>query len=317
MHPLTSTDEGAAVKFSRALPIALLSTAVLAGCGREAQQKLDTLAHVDSVRVDSLANVRKDLLDEVMASTQFANDINAELSKARALATKPKPTLENAAESEKVNDQRKEIVARISHLVARLDSVQTRLATTRARAAKLSKQDSGLVAKVAEYEKSMADLQASIEKQRADFQAVIDRQTMQIASLNGQVDTLTHVKVALVDTVNQLTTEKNTAYYVVGTRDELIKKGILVAEGPKRFLIAGSRTVKPARELDPTNFTKIDRLADRTITLPAGQYQILSRQNPAYAAAKEQKDGKISGELTINEPEEFWKTSPFLIIVRS
>ncbi|HEY4218195.1 MAG TPA: hypothetical protein VGM67_13720 [Gemmatimonadaceae bacterium] len=305
------------MNFSRTAPIALLSAALLAGCGQETQRKLDTLAHVDSVRVDSLANVRKDLLDEVMSSTQFVNDINTELAKARALASKSKPTLETAAESEKVNDQRKEIVARISHLVARLDSVQTRLASTRARASKLSQQDSGLVAKVAEYEKSIADMQAEAQKERADFQGQIDRQTTQIAALNSQVDTLSHVRVALVDTVNQLTTEKNTAYYVVGTKDELIKKGILVAEGSKRFLIAGSRTVSPARELDPAKFTKIDRLADRTITLPAGQYQILSRQNPAYAAPKVQKDGKIAGALTINEPEEFWKASPFLIIVRS
>ncbi len=295
----------------------MLSAAVLAGCGKETQQKLETLAHVDSVRVDSLANVRKDLLDEVMSSTQFVSDINTELAKARALASKPAPQLENVAESEKVNDQRKAIVSRISHLVARLDSVQARLASTRARAQKLSQQDSGLVAQVAAYEKSIADLQASAERQRSEFQATIDRQTTQIASLNSTVDTLNTVRVALVDSVGQLTAQKNTAYYVVGTKDELIKKGILVAEGQKRFLIAGSRNVEPARELDPSNFTKIDRLADRTIQLPAGEYKILSRQNPVYTATKDTKDGKIAGALTISQPEQFWQPSRFLIIVRS
>jgi hypothetical protein len=316
-HPFTSTDEGDAVRLSQTVPALLLSAAVLAGCGKETQQKLDTLAHVDSVRVDSLANVRKDLLDEVMSSTQFVSDINTELAKARALASKPAPQLENVAESEKVNDQRKAIVSRISHLVARLDSVQTRLASTRARAQKLSKQDSGLVAQVATYEKSIADLQASAEHERSQFQATIDQQTMQIASLTSTVDTLNTVRVALVDTVGQLTAQKNAAYYVVGTKDELIKKGILVAEGQKRFLIAGSRSVEPARELDPSNFTKIDRLADRTITLPAGEYKILSRQNPAYTAPQETKDGKIAGALTISQPEQFWQPSRFLIIVRS
>ena len=305
------------MRFSRTVPFVLLSAAVIAGCGKETEQKLVTLAHVDSIRVDSLSNVRKDLLDEVMSSTQFVNDINTELAKARALASKPAPQLENVEESEKVNDQRKAIVARITHLVARLDSVQTRLASTRARAQQLGQKDSALVAQVATYEKNIADLQASAEKQRNDFQEVVDRQTTQIAALNSQVDTLTHVRLALTDTVGQLTTEKNTAYYIVGTKDELIKKGILVKEGQKRFLIAGSRNVEPARALDPTAFTKIDRLADRTITLPAGQYQILSRQNPAYAAPKEMKDGKIAGALTISQPEQFWQPSPFLIIVRS
>ncbi|HEX3866737.1 MAG TPA: hypothetical protein VHV78_08295, partial [Gemmatimonadaceae bacterium] len=157
----------------------------------------------------------------------------------------------------------------------------------------------------------------SIASQRADMQKTIDQQTQQIASLNGKVDTLNQVRVALTDTVGQLTTEKNTAYYVVGTRDELIKRGILVAEGQKRFLVLGSRNVAPARELDPSEFTKIDRLSNRTITLPAGQYEILTRQNPVYAVPQATKDGKIEGGLTIDKPEQFWAPSRFLIIVRS
>jgi len=125
------------------------------------------------------------------------------------------------------------------------------------------------------------------------------------------------VRTALVDTVNSLTTEKNTAYYVVGTKDELIKKGVLSAEGGKRFFLVGSRNVVPGRELDPTAFTKIDRLNDRTITLPPGEYQILSRQNASFAKAATMKDGKIAGQLQIEQPERFWETSRFLIIVRS
>ncbi|MEO6878412.1 MAG: hypothetical protein ABI205_08025, partial [Gemmatimonadaceae bacterium] len=65
------------------------------------------------------------------------------------------------------------------------------------------------------------------------------------------------------------------------------------------------------------NFTQIDRLTDRTIQLPAGEYKILSRQNPAYTAPHDTKDGKIVGALTISEPEQFWQPSRFLIIVRS
>ncbi len=294
-----------------------MSVIAVAACNDNTQQQLGTLAHADSLRVDSLANVRKDLLDEVMTSTKFVGEINTELAKARSLANKTTAQLETADESAQVNDQRKAIVARISHLVARLDSVQSRLASTRAQAQRLSKQDSGLIAQVTDYEKQVADLQQSAEHQRAEFQTVIDKQTAQIALLNTTVDTLSHVRIALVDTVGRLTAEKNTAYYVVGTRDELLKKGILVAEGQKRFLLVGSRSVAPARELDPSNFTKIDRLSDRTIKLPEGQYEILSRQNPSYAAPQAQKDGKIAGGLTINQPEQFWEPSRFLIIVRS
>ena len=298
----------------------MFSAVALAACNTEAKEQLATLAHTDSVRVDSLAGVRKEVLDEVMSSTQFVAQINTELAKARSLTSKADSKLETMTVGERVktNEDRKVVVARISHLVAKLDSVQTRLASTRARAQKLSQKDSALMLQVATYEKSIADLQQAAEKQRAEFQAVIDKQTTQIAQLNTQVDTLNQVRTALTDTVGQLTTEKKTVYYVVGTKDELIEKGILAKEGSKRFLLVGSRTIAPARELDPSKFTKIDRLANRTIVLPdGGEYEILSRQNVAFAAPAAEKDGKILGALTINQPEQFWSNSRFLIIVRS
>jgi predicted nucleic acid-binding Zn-ribbon protein len=300
------------------IPALLLAAAVFSACDTGTKQQLATVSHTDSLRVDSLGNIRKDLLEEVMASTSFVNEINSQLAKARSLGKDvSKVQLDNSSEMTQVNDERKAVVSRVSHLVAKLDSVQNRLASTRRQAASLGKKDSTLIAQIATYEKSIADLQASIESQRADMQKTIDQQTVQIASLNGEVDTLKQVRVALTDTVGQLTTEKNTAYYVIGTQDELIKKGILVAEGPKRFLLVGGRNIRPARELDPSVFTKIDRLNDRTIQLPAGDYQILSRQNPAYATPQVMKDGKIEGALTIERPEQFWAPSRFLIIVRS
>ena len=303
----------------RVLGISLLTAAAvsLAACDNGTKQQLATVAHADSVHVDSLANVQKALLEEVMTSTQFVNEINTELSKARALAAKPPVQLATNSEMNAVNEERKAVVARITKLVAQLDAAEGRLATIRKQAQSLSVKDSALVARVTAYEKSIADLQASAEKERADFQKTINEQTAQIASLNGRVDTLTQVRTALVDTVSQLTTEKNTAYYIVGTKDELIKKGVLVAEGQKRFLLLGSRDIAPARQLDPAQFTRIDRLNDRTIKLPEGQYEILSRQNPSYLAPVTNKDGKIAGELQINQPEQFWAPSRFLIIVRS
>jgi hypothetical protein len=63
--------------------------------------------------------------------------------------------------------------------------------------------------------------------------------------------------------------------------------------------------------------SKIDRTTDRTIKLPEGQYQILTRQNVSFAKAQAERDGKIVGGLTIEQPERFWETSRFLIIVRS
>jgi uncharacterized phage infection (PIP) family protein YhgE len=309
------------VKLIHTIPVVLLSAALLTGCDTEAKKQLATIAHTDTLRVDSLAKIRQDLVNEVMASTQFVTEINTELAKARSLSGKQPAELETNTEQLASAEQRRAIVSKISRLVARLDSVQNRLASARSRIAQLSKDDSALVMRVAQYEKSIGELQAAAQKERADFQADIAQKAIEIAALNGRVDTLNTtlntVRTAFADTVGQLTSEKNTAYYIVGTRDELIKKGVLVQEGGKRFVLVGGRQIKPARELDPASFSKIDRLNNRTISLPEGEYQILSRQNAAFAKPQAAKDGKISGALTIEQPERFWEASRFLIIVRA
>jgi hypothetical protein len=188
------------------------------------------------------------------------------------------------------------------------------LTSARNQVATLGKKETALLAQVAEYQKNITEMQAAAETQRAELQAVLDQQHGQITAL---VDTLEKTRIAFSDSVGRLTKEKNTAYVVVGTREELIKKGVLVAEGQKRFLVAGSRNVVPARKLDPESFTKIDRVVDRTIILPTGEYRILSRQNPEFATVQPGKKGKITGVVTIEQPEQFWESSPFLIIVKS
>jgi len=301
------------MRLTRTVPILVLGAAMLAACNGSKQDKAAT----DSAGVDSLALVRQQLLDEVIASTGFMNDVHKQLEKARVLTIASAKSEETPSEMGRLNDQRKEVLSGITRLVARLDSVQGRLTNTRYQVSQLNKKDSALLAQVAEFQKNLADLQASADSQRTELQGVIEQQKGQIIALTSKVDTLDRTRVALLDTVGQLTSQKNAAYYVVGTRDELIKKGILAQEGGKRFLLVGSRPTAPARELDPSAFTKIDRLADRTINLPEGEYRIFSRQNPAYVTPKGEKDGKITGGLTIDQPERFWENSRFLIIVRS
>jgi hypothetical protein len=294
------------MKAQRFVPVLLFASAsVLVFGACEGPTKKELVA-VNTAQTDSLSNMRNELLEQVMEGTRFVNEINKELSKARSLATPPRQ-LQSTAEIADANEERKQVVARISQLVARLDQVQARLSNARGQ---LAEKDSALSGKIAEYERTVAEITQSAEKQRAEFQTVIDGQAVKIASLSNQVDTLS-------GKLSTLTAVHNQVYYVAGTAKELAAKGVLVPEGRKRFLVAGARPMAPARELDPTVFTKLDRLADTTIVLPDGEYKIVSRQSPTYATPQVSKGGKIAGELKIDRPEQFWSTSRFLILVRS
>jgi hypothetical protein len=294
------------MKVSRVIPgVWVASAALLAACSKgPSKQELQVS---NTVRSDSITQLRNELLEQVMEGSRFVNEINKELAKARSLAAANRQ-LESKAELTDINEERKQVVSRIQTLVTRLDQVQSRLSNARNQ---LAEKDTTLSRKISEYEVMVAEINQNVEKQRAEFQAVIDTQTVRIAALTGKVDTLS-------GTVSHLTVEKNTAYYVIGTRQELLAKGVLVAEGPRRFGFVGSRAIAPARELDPSAFTKIDRLSDSTIVLPDGEYKILSRQSTTYATpAVAKSGGKIAGSLKIEQPERFWSASRYLIIVRS
>ncbi len=310
----------------RFLRVLLPCIVVLTACDTKSKEQLHTLAHADSIRTDSLVAIKNDLLNEVMTSTRFVNDINTELTKLKSRQPADRLNAKMLTESDisSMKDERAAVVQHIHALVMRLDSSEARVASLRSRASRLASRDSTLLAQVAEYEKTITDLRQTVEQQKAEYESTISRQNVQIASLNSKVDTVTQEnvrlageKTALTDTVSELTTEKNTAYYAVGTKDELVQRGILVEEGHKRFLLVGSRSVAPARDLDPSKFTKIDRLHDRVINFPEGDYTILTRQNPAYASPLVAKDGKLSGGLRVDQPERFWENSKFLIVIRS
>lgn len=294
----------------------LLLIPMLFACDTGAKQQLVALANVDSLRQDSLLNVKNQLLNDVLVSTRFINDINAEIAKARSLPKAKNVALATPAEGSKISDDREQVLSNIRLVVQRLDAANARIGRLRREAEALSRHDSTLTRQIAEYEQTIAGFRATIETQKQQFQAIVDSQTAYIASLHSTVDTLTSAQAALADTVGQLTAQRNTAYYIVGTREELERDGILVEEGRRQFWLVGSRRVEPSRTLEPAAFARIDITRDTSITLPDGEYTIFSRQDPALTRPFAVKDGKIAGGLYITNPREFWAPSRFLILMK-
>jgi hypothetical protein len=103
---------------------------------------------------------------------------------------------------------------------------------------------------------------------------------------------------------------------VVGTRDELVKAGVLVEEGARRLVVVGSRPVAIARSLDPSDFNRIDRSRERDIDLPPGEYELFTRQDMTFASAAATREKRVSGSLHIEDPDRFWAPSRFLVLVR-
>ena len=87
------------------------------------------LAHVDSLRADSLVRIKDEMLNEVMSSTQFVNDLNAEIAKLKTpvksgLTAAKRPSESEVAQKKADQDA---VTERVRALVARLDSSESRI----------------------------------------------------------------------------------------------------------------------------------------------------------------------------------------------
>ena len=294
--------------------ISLITMLVFAllGCDRRHAELQKALSDTQA------AEAQKDsLLTEVLETTQFVSDVNSELAKARSIA------IINAGEdggppgAARDREERKATLARIQQVIARLNESEVKLTAAENRAKTARIRNARLLAQISTYKRTIEDLKAAAEQQRAENEAIIADQRSQIALLAGQVDTLDRERNTLRGSVANLITYKNTVFYAVGTKDELIEKGVVKKEGSK-FLFFGGTRLEPSRNLNPEAFTAIDKTQTLSIALPRSdrKYRIVSRQSPTFLSGDVTEDGDVKGVVEIVSPEEFWSPSRYLILVQ-
>jgi hypothetical protein len=290
----------------------LILTALATGCSRSQSELNKALAE------SRAAEAQKDsLLTEVLETTQFVSDLNSELAKAKvaSLETNEEPGAPGAQQDAR---QRKATLERIRQVIDRLNESEAKLTVTENRVKNAKVRNARLLAQITTYKQTIEDLKTAAEQQRAETEAIIADQRNQIASLTGRVDTLSQEKGWLIDTVAHLTAYKNRVYFAVGSKNDLIKNGVVTKEGSK-FLFFGGTRLEPARRPNLDAFTMIDKTQTLSIPLPRTDksYKIVSRQSPDFLAGDVTEKGEVKGVVEIAAPEEFWSASKYLILVEN
>src|SRR2546429_2816277 len=262
---------------------------VVAACGTSAETERK-LAELEQ------ANAQKDsLMQEVALSSRLLSDINVEIAKVKVRGRL------NVSSESPITASSDTLIAKLRYVVTRVRETESQLAQSRQRIKNLT---------------NLSDsLRATLDSTASNLQAVIATQKQTIDLLTDQVNTLTAENVALRDSLS-------TGYYVIGTKAELKKRGILTEQGGGRVLFIlwrTGKTLQPARNLDPSLFTAIDTRKVTQIPLPSAraEYQVASLQDLDYIAEQRGDHNKYSGvsSLTITSPVDFWRTSKCLVII--
>lgn len=155
------------------------------------------------------------------------------------------------------------------------------------------------------YNKQLEDKQKQIDELRAQLaerDIKIAEQGEQINALNTSVNDLSQKNEEKARTVAAQNKELNTAYYVFGTKKELREQRILK-----------SGDVLKSNDFNKDYFTRIDLRVTKQIRLYSKSAKLMTN-HPAGSYTLE-KDAQNQYVLRINNPQEFWSVSKYLVII--
>jgi regulator of replication initiation timing len=213
--------------------------------------------------------------------------------------------------------QRDAIKDKIKELTDRLNEAESRLGASRNRVKELTSNNAALTSQLASYDSTISAFKTIIDNQKTEIASLTDQlaalQT-ENAGLRADKVQLTTEKTQLVQDKSALTSERNTVYYVIGTKDELLRKKIIEQTGGT---LGVGKTQVPARDLNPSDFTAIDKSTTMEIAFPKSDktYKVITRQDVSALETAPDKSGRIKGGLKITSADKFWAASKFLIIL--
>jgi len=208
--------------------------------------------------------------------------------------------------SENVKEQINEDIQTIYRLM--LENKE-KLKKLKKQLAKSKNKNKQLLKTIQLYEQQLQIKDQEINKLRKRLEELninIQQLSKQVSSLQKNLDTLTKIKQIQEQTIQQQDIALHTAYYIVATKKELIEHNVVSRHGILSKLdITG--------EFDKNYFISIDTRETTSIPIMAKKIQIMTK-HPFNSYNLEYNGNQIT-YLKINNPDLFWETSKFLVIM--
>lgn len=271
----------------------IAASLILSGCGAtgSSNEELEKLK-AENARLTEELGGRDEQFSDIMSDF---NDIENNLL---AIQKKEKAITESNPQSAETSGNAK---ARIE---AEIQSINELMQANKDQIASLQKKLKNSNIKVAEFEKSIERLNLMIAEKDAEIESL----NQKLIALNYQVEGLNRS----VDSLNTNINEKNVSlaskddelskvYYTMGTKKELVKNGVISADGS--FSGAKAKTLN----FGSNYFTQGDSRTLNTIKIGAKKVKLLS--------AHPTSSYDISGDqLNIKDASAFWKASKYCVI---
>lgn len=252
-----------------------------------------------SERIDSLERVIVQKDNEINDMLSTVNAINEGLR--QISAAENRVTIAKDGEGANKNQQIKENIRFISEQMQRnremIDKLRRQLRESSLNSDQLKKTIDGLVQQLEDKEKEVLNLRAQLDDKDIHIQELDNR----VTDLNTNVNALTEENERKAQTISAQDKALNTAFYVFGTKSELKAQNI----------IEDGKVMQS--NFNKSYFTKVDIRVDKEIKLYSKSATLLT-SHPASSYTL-QRDANKQYILRITNPESFWSTSKYLVIL--
>jgi len=284
--------------------ILLILITALFGC-QHRQQQIERLTVVR----DSLTQVAYEKDSAIMEFLTGFNEIQSNLDSIKTV--EKLVTVSSAQSGELKSSQKKQILEDIALLNQMLQKNKELTANLQKKLHGANAKIGQLQGMVAEFEKMVANLNAQVEMKDAEITQLtqdVQRLNIDVSQLTNQVQQVTQESQEKTQVINTQTITINKAYYAIGTVKELKENNVLVKEGG---VLGMGRSLKMKKDFNRDYFTEVDIRKFDILPLMVKKVKVVSvHPVGSYHISGE----KTADTLFIDNSQEFWKVSKYLLI---
>ena len=271
-----------------------------AGCGKKKKQILDL--QTEKAQLESEFEKKDSLLNELFVTVNAIEQNLSDITVRQKLITDAP-----AAEKRTDLDVREKIMEEIIMINNIMEENKKRIAQLKDQLKKSDLKSASLQENIRILTQRLQEKEQEITALKAE----LVRLNFKIETLNSTVDTLRGESAAKSKVISQqdlIIGEMKTVWYVIGTKKELLDKEIIDKTGG----LFGS-DMKMSEMINPDYFTQSDMRDISKISFEAKKAELVTVHAAGSYQFIEEND-KITG-LEILNPDEFWKSSRFLVVM--
>ena len=290
------------------LLLAIAVSIMLGGCNREKVETLtseNTTLQAENKELESTLNEYLETFNAIEANLAEIREREDQINLATGDVENPGAARKSiVADMEAINKLMAENRTKIEELTGKLDNSSVRIR-------EFNRLVSNLQTRVEDKNKEVAEMQQSLEKLSSTNQELQSN----LAYLRDTLSTERSLNEELIST-QKTTIESqieriNTGYVATGSFKELKDGQVVTREGG----ILGIGAVEKMRDdFDPSAFSKIDISSTTEIPLEGKKVELIT-VHPTGSYTVEHNENDELEKLIITNPDEFWKSSKYLVAV--